>query len=223
MHPELEKLIDLTLTDAVINEKERAVIYAKAKELDVSIDEAEVYIEAKQQKLNQQKEPSKCPACGNLLSGLIKICICGYMLDSGKPNELNTLEGAIEKLEQLIIEVCGIQSKKPSKEIELLSARIDKEIRFIEARYGEDGHIKKLLFELKEKASSHINQKQQKERIKKIVMLTVFVICITIIALNAIFRKNKTNHTFLKYQQTPNYSKTFPGKSVINSVHLSIN
>jgi len=37
MHPEIEKLIDLTLADSLITEKERNVILKKAAELGVKL------------------------------------------------------------------------------------------------------------------------------------------------------------------------------------------
>lgn len=44
MHPEIEKLIDLALADGQITEKEKAVIYRKASEFNVSIDKIDEFI-----------------------------------------------------------------------------------------------------------------------------------------------------------------------------------
>jgi uncharacterized membrane protein YebE (DUF533 family) len=47
MHPEIEKLIDLAVTDGQITEKERNVIFKKAAEYGVDADEVEMVLEAK--------------------------------------------------------------------------------------------------------------------------------------------------------------------------------
>ena len=50
MKKELEKLIDLALVDGKITEKEKQVLYSKAKELEMDINEFELILEAKEYK-----------------------------------------------------------------------------------------------------------------------------------------------------------------------------
>ena len=47
MNPQLEKLIDLLVSDGELTDKEKKVLYKKAIELDVDMDEFEVVLEAK--------------------------------------------------------------------------------------------------------------------------------------------------------------------------------
>jgi hypothetical protein len=47
MNPELEKLIDLTLADGVLTEKEKTVLFRKARELGVEEDELEIILDGK--------------------------------------------------------------------------------------------------------------------------------------------------------------------------------
>lgn len=88
MHPDLEKLIELILTDGNITEKERNVIIKKAKELGEDIDEIEVVLDAR---LHQHQsalfKPTKqrkgninvCPVCGELVKAMeIKCSACDH-------------------------------------------------------------------------------------------------------------------------------------------------
>jgi len=86
MHQEIEKLIDLTLTDGKLSEKEKNVIIKKAKELGEDIDELEIIIDAKLQQLEIKKPINEkvgniktCPACGASLKALdVKCSSCGH-------------------------------------------------------------------------------------------------------------------------------------------------
>jgi len=81
MNPELEKLIEYAITDGVITEKEKEVLYKKAKELGVDIDEFEMILDAKlHQKTSKNNESSKeelkeCPTCGGPVDKLLDHCI----------------------------------------------------------------------------------------------------------------------------------------------------
>jgi hypothetical protein len=83
MHPEIEKLIDLALSDGQITEKERNVILKKAAEFGLDADEVEVTLDGRlhQMQANQTK-PAKekvgniktCPACGAEIKALKLKC-----------------------------------------------------------------------------------------------------------------------------------------------------
>ena len=47
MHPDIEKLITLALSDGTVTEKEREIILRKAEKLNIDIDEVEMYLEGK--------------------------------------------------------------------------------------------------------------------------------------------------------------------------------
>lgn len=107
MNHELEKLIDLTLADGHLSEKERVVIYNKAKQLGVDELEVDVILEGKLQQI-QAKQPKSvkekvgsiktCPACGEQLSSFSSNCpACGHELTGLAANRyVLTLQSKIE-------------------------------------------------------------------------------------------------------------------------------
>lgn len=118
MTPELEKLIDLALADGVLTDKEKEVLYRKAKELNVDQDEFEMVLDAKlhlsskattvslapeQEKPKSQKygDIRKCPSCGEAVKAISLNCsACGHEFTSIKGNAsiLDLLE-KIDKIE----------------------------------------------------------------------------------------------------------------------------
>lgn len=94
-NPELDKLIELSLLDGELSEKEKQVLFKKAESLGVDLDEFEVVLEAKlfekraqnnAQKSNSSASPKseklgdvkKCPACGAITESFVSKCAdCG--------------------------------------------------------------------------------------------------------------------------------------------------
>tara|TARA_B100000963_G_C22513578_1_gene619556 strand:+ start:246 stop:1049 length:804 start_codon:yes stop_codon:yes gene_type:complete len=117
MNPELENLIELALVDDVVTEKEKQVLYKKAKELGVDIDEFEMILESKIQLANKSKISTsdssknksqkignikKCPACGATVSSFeIKCGSCSHEFRDVKVNEsLDTLFKELKSVKQ---------------------------------------------------------------------------------------------------------------------------
>ena len=115
MNPELEKLIDLSLADGVLTDKEKEVLYRKAKTLNVDLDEFEMILEAKihlatksmtpppppivdkPESRTSQKEGivKKCPSCGGSVESFQEKCNeCDHVF---RYDSLNTLNENIEK------------------------------------------------------------------------------------------------------------------------------
>lgn len=63
MNPEIDKLINLALTDGQVTDKEREIILRKAEKLGLDVDEVEMYLEGKlglhPDNLSNEKNPSK--------------------------------------------------------------------------------------------------------------------------------------------------------------------
>ncbi|MBK7888520.1 MAG: hypothetical protein IPJ86_14945 [Bacteroidetes bacterium] len=105
MNPELEKFIDLALATGTLSEKGKQILYKKAKELNVDIDELELVLEGKlhlrqkemqqssnldvatssppplpiQQQSNKEGSIKKCPSCGASMGAFISKCKeCGH-------------------------------------------------------------------------------------------------------------------------------------------------
>ena len=81
---ELNKLIEASLVDGVLTDKERAVIRKRALLEGVDPDEVDLMLDAEIDKLRIQQESAvkkvkKCPACGGILPAMSAICpSCGY-------------------------------------------------------------------------------------------------------------------------------------------------
>ena len=71
MNSELEKLIELTLADGQLTDKERTVLFRKAKELGVAEDELEIVLDGKLFALQKNSQSNsvkygdvkKCTSC----------------------------------------------------------------------------------------------------------------------------------------------------------------
>jgi hypothetical protein len=109
MHPALEKLIDLTLVDGQLTDKERAVIFKKAEELGVDMDEVEILIEAKLHQSQQSSAPQRkeklgniktCPACGEMVKSMeINCSSCGHEFSNVQANK--TISKLLEEIKAL--------------------------------------------------------------------------------------------------------------------------
>lgn len=116
MNAELEKLIEITLADGQLTDKERTVLYRKAKELGVDQDELEIVLESKLfsiQKNTQSNsakygEMKKCPSCNAPVNSFSSVCgDCGYEFRNISAN--NSVKSLSEKLEKVVSE-CEVKS-----------------------------------------------------------------------------------------------------------------
>lgn len=116
MNSELEKLIEFTLADGQLSEKERTVLFRKAKELGVDQDELEVVLDGKLfaiQKNSQSNsvkygDVKKCPSCNAPINSFSSVCSdCGYEFRNIGAN--NSVKSLSEKLEKVVSE-CEIKS-----------------------------------------------------------------------------------------------------------------
>lgn len=102
---ELNKLIEASLVDGVITEKERAVIHKRAQLEGVAPDEVDMILDAELHKLSQDINPSKqgvikkCPHCGAIIDSFVVTCpYCGYEVNEKKANI--TIKQLFDKLEE---------------------------------------------------------------------------------------------------------------------------
>jgi len=105
MNPELEKLVDYALTDGYIADKERQVLFKKAAALGFDTDELEMILEGRlgEKRNSSRPQVEKCPSCGEILSGLSKVCpSCHYVLNSESKEDAETLDDATQRLEESI-------------------------------------------------------------------------------------------------------------------------
>jgi len=112
MNPEIENLIEMSLADGVVTEKERAIIIRKAEALGEDKDEIEMILDAKialmekeQIKIqhttssnsNKEGKIKKCPSCGAPAKSMDIICSeCGHEYRNKEANK--SIQNLIEKL-----------------------------------------------------------------------------------------------------------------------------
>lgn len=98
----LEQLIDAALADGVLTEKEKQILFKKAQEMGVDLDEFEMVLDARLVKLKKAEEEKaqasapksnklgdvrKCPACGAIVQSYQGTCPdCGYAFENIEAN-----------------------------------------------------------------------------------------------------------------------------------------
>jgi hypothetical protein len=84
---ELQKLVEASLTDGVLTDKERAIIRKRALLEGVDPDEVDLLLDSEVQKIRQEQQEAmgkvrKCPHCGEIIPAMTSVCpACGYQLE----------------------------------------------------------------------------------------------------------------------------------------------
>ncbi len=94
----LEELIDAALADGVLTEKEKQVLFKKAQEMGIDLDEFEMVLDSRLVKIKKSEEEKaqssapksnklgdvkKCPACGAIVQTYLGVCSeCGYAFEN---------------------------------------------------------------------------------------------------------------------------------------------
>lgn len=94
----LEELIDAALADGVLTEKEKQVLFKKAQEMGIDLDEFEMVLDSRLVKIKKSEEEKaqssapksnklgdvkKCPACGAIVQSYQGSCHeCGYAFEN---------------------------------------------------------------------------------------------------------------------------------------------
>lgn len=117
--PKIEKLIKMALADGDLTEKEKQVLFKKAEEEGIDLDEFEMVLEAKLYERSQKPAPvqpvqvqsaapksekfgdvKKCPACGAMVQTFTTKCVeCGHEFCNVEINH------SIERLFEMLNEV----------------------------------------------------------------------------------------------------------------------
>ncbi len=118
---ELEMLIDAALADGVLTDEEKQILFRKAQQYGVNLDEFEMVLEGRLAKVraqrqqqaaptpNKQRGPKKCPACGALIQSMqVKCPECGYEFHNVEANS------TVKQLQQKLDEIEA--SAKPSND-----------------------------------------------------------------------------------------------------------
>jgi hypothetical protein len=104
MKQELDKLVELSLADGYISDKEREVLRKKAEKLGYDADEIDVILDGKLY-LNSNQNKSKvrkCVSCGEILGGMSKVCpACDY-INTEDNSVSETVEDDFSELHEIL-------------------------------------------------------------------------------------------------------------------------
>ena len=147
---ELEEFIEAALADAALTEKERAVLYKRARAEGVDLDELDVIVEGRLAKMKKQEgwlRPAppqnlanskygnviKCPNCGVEVLGGSAVCKeCGYTFSNISANS------SAEKLQKKLEEYNRRQEEREANRSALGGVA-----KYVGRMYGLDGTIKR--------------------------------------------------------------------------------
>ena len=140
---ELTDLVEEYLTDGIISTKERQVLLKKAVALGVDADEFDLYIDAQQQKTDQQVDAASrkqrgktCPFCGGVVPQLTDRCPhCGETITAEASEELQEI---FDHLEEALVDF------KSGKDIEKSKAVVERYVRKAKMYYEKDCDITKI-------------------------------------------------------------------------------
>jgi tetratricopeptide (TPR) repeat protein len=113
MHPEIENLINIALADGTVTPKEREIIFRKAEQLNLDLDEVEMVLEgrismlkssSKNTSTNKAGDLIKCPSCGSQTDSFSTKCAdCGHEFRGMKAS--STIKELANKLELIEKEI----------------------------------------------------------------------------------------------------------------------
>ena len=118
---------------------------------------------------------------GEVISGLSKTCICGYVINSNDFKSSRSLEESIETLENLIVKIRTYGKGSSKSELEGLISKIEKEVRYVNTRYGRNSDIKKLIRNLEDLSEVHISKILDYKKRKNLLFRGVYSILLIII------------------------------------------
>ena len=121
----IEQLITAALADGVLTEKEKQILFKKAHELGIDLDEFEMVLDAKlyeaQEAEKQRRAKSapksdkyadvkKCPVCGTIIPPNTKVCPGCEMVFSNDQNDIKE----IAKLQDNYVKICKVKPVFPT-------------------------------------------------------------------------------------------------------------
>lgn len=131
--PEFERLIALCLVDGVISDKEKKVLFKKARELNIDEAELEVVLEARllEKPIDTSEtkgenasislkygDAKKCPGCGSLVEGFTAVCgYCNYDYKNIKANS------TLSQLQETFLELDKVYEREVSKRLRGIPAK----------------------------------------------------------------------------------------------------
>ena len=172
---ELDDLIKEYLTDGIISTKERQVLLNKAQELGLNVEEVDLYIDAQQQKVDQEKDATAskrrgktCPYCGESIPELTDKCpYCGK----------NITPEASEELKSLIHDLQYYLERYIQRPRDGRKAEVESYIRKAKMYYGNNPKVQCLVEETEESIKETIANGKKVIRNTFIVLACLILFC----------------------------------------------
>ena len=166
MNKEFTDLVQEFLTDGFISPKEREVLLRKAQKLGIDIDEADLYIDAQQQKENikidqaiKKKQGRECPFCGGIINDLVDKCPHRGCEKAITPQASEELEQILEALEKALV---GFKSDK--KQGAKNKAIIERYSRKARMYYEHNPKVHSLLEQIDDEVKRAEEARRQEEK-----------------------------------------------------------
>ncbi len=114
MNKEIEKLIDIALSDGILTDKEKEILLRKCEKIGMDKDELEMILEGRlfELKSKNQKEETKaskimkCPVCAGNIPALSNVCeFCGHVINSSNSKDENSLTNLMKNIEGCLVDV----------------------------------------------------------------------------------------------------------------------
>lgn len=170
---ELTDLVEEYLTDGIISTKERQVLLKKAQQLGVDVDEFDLYIDAQQQKADQQVDAASrkqrgktCPFCGGVVPQLTDKCPhCGETITAEASEELQEI---FDHLEEALVDF------KSGKEIAKSKAVVERYVRKAKMYYENNPKVQKLLLEVQQESEKALETAKKNARNRTVVSVLTY-------------------------------------------------
>lgn len=154
---QLEQLIEYALADGELTEKEKQVLFKKAKEMGVDLDEFEMVLGARLAEMKKKQTPpappvssnkfgdmKKCPACGALVQAFQTKCTeCAYEFRNvAAVTSAQRLFDLLQAAEMRKSEQIAAHNQEKARRLDVLSQRHNNEGTFTKLFAGES-HARK--------------------------------------------------------------------------------
>lgn len=163
---DLKELIDLCLTDGILEDHEKSAIIRRAEREGADLDEVQIYLNSEMQKRNmtmadkvakheKERAGNRCPHCSADIPPMTKICP-----ECGKAITGNESEGDKELLKLVDDLELSLKSLKICTADNYRSRLADVETLILKAKrlYGENKKVQGILLEIEDQKSKVVNE-----------------------------------------------------------------
>lgn len=160
----LEQLIEASIADGMISQKEREVLRKKAAQEGIDPDEMDIIIDGRLAMKNNAAAPvaeekpkvNRCPMCGEMLPPMSSICpACGSIIDV-ESEETRKLQKLMDEMELWLIKF------KTGQDSALAKAKLEGLARQAKARYGDNPKVKNLILEIEDSIKAYMKELSRK-------------------------------------------------------------